>query len=152
MRFWDSSALVKLYVKEPDSIEFKRLAGDPDVPLISSFTIHEVHCAFWRKELSGAVERGAAEILFERFLRQIEAGDFKLTPYDPRLKTRAVGVVRHCYGASRPVIIRSLDALQIASALEGGATEMVSADVRMRHGGILFGLRVLPSQRHEQVR
>jgi predicted nucleic acid-binding protein len=144
MRFWDSSALVKLYVKEPDSTAFKRLANDPEVPLISSFTIHEVHCAFWRKELSGAVERNAAEILFQKFLRQIHAEDFKLILYDSGMKNRAVGVVRRCYGASNPIMIRSLDALQIASALEGGATEIVSADSRMRNGGILFGLRVLP--------
>jgi len=144
MRFWDSSALVKLYVKEPDSIKFERLAGDAEVSLISSFTIHEVHSAFWRKEISGAVKRGAAEILFQSFLRQIEAGDFKLIAYDPRVKSRAIGVVRHCYSTPRRVMIRSFDALQIASALEGGATEMVSADSRMRDGGILFGLRLLP--------
>ena len=77
-------------------------------------------------------------------LRQIESGDLKLILYDSRVKSRAIGVVRHCYGAPRPVMIRSLDALQIASALEGGATEMVSADLRMRGCGILFGLRVLP--------
>jgi len=144
MRFWDSSALVKLYVAEPDSTTFKRFADDPEVPLISSFTIHEVQCAFWRKEISGGVKRGAAEILFQSFLRQIERGNFKLIPYDPRVKSRAIGVVRHCYGASRPVMIRSRDALQIASALEGGATEMVSADSRMRGSGILFGLRMMP--------
>lgn len=144
MRFWDSSALVKLYVKEPDSTKLKRLAGDAEVSLISSFTIHEVHCAFWRKEISGAVKRGAAEILFRTFLRQIEAGDFKLIHYDPRVNSRAIGVVRHCYSAPRPVMIRSLDALQIASALEGGANEMVSSDFRMRDAGILFGLRALP--------
>jgi predicted nucleic acid-binding protein len=144
MRFWDSSALVKLYVREPDSKEFKRLAGDPEVPLISSFTIHEVYSAFWRKELSGALEQGAAEILFQTVLRQIEAEDFKVIVYDSRMKNRAIGVVRHCYSAPKPVMIRTLDALQIASALEGGASEIVSADSRMRDGGILFGLRLLP--------
>ncbi|HZR04205.1 MAG TPA: type II toxin-antitoxin system VapC family toxin [Candidatus Udaeobacter sp.] len=144
MRFWDSSALIKLYVREPDSTEFKRFAHDSEVPLISSLTIHEVHCAFWGKELSGAVQPGAAETLFQRFLRQIDAADFKLVLYDSRVKYRATGVVRHCYSAAKPVMIRSLDALQIASALEGGATEMVSADSRMRNGGILFGLRILP--------
>ena len=144
MRFWDSSALVKLYVNERDSTKFRRFAGDPEVPVISSFTISEVHCAFWRKEISGAVRHGRAEILFQNFLRQIESGDLKLILYDSRVKSRAIGVLRHCYGVPRPVMIRSLDALQIASALEGGATEMVSADLRMRGCGILFGLRVLP--------
>ena len=144
MRFWDSSALVKLYVNESDSTKFRRFADDPEVPLISSFTIHEVHCAFWRKEIAGAVRHGTSEILFQNFLRQIEAGDFKLILYDPRVKSRAIGVVHHCYGAPSPVMIRSLDALQIASALESGTTEMVSADLRMRDGGTLFGLRVIP--------
>src|SRR5436305_6058654 len=107
MRFWDSSALVKLYVNERDSIKFRRFAGDPEVPLISNFTISEVHCAFWRKEISGAVRHGRAEILFQNFLRQIESGDLKLILYDSRVKSRAIGVVRHCYGAPRPVMIRS---------------------------------------------
>ena len=94
MRFWDNSALVKLYVSERDSTKFRRFAGDPEAPLISSFTISEVHCAFWRKEISRAVRYGRAEILFQNFLQQIESGDLKLILYDSRVKSRAVGVVR----------------------------------------------------------
>ncbi len=133
MAYWDTAALAKLYIHEPDSPRYGQILRES-----------LVHCAFWRKEISGAVRHGRAEILFQNFLRQIESGDLKLILYDSRVKSRAIGVVRHCYGARRPVMIRSLDALQIASALEGGATEMVSADLRMRGCGILFGLRVLP--------
>ena len=144
MRFWDSSALVKLYVAEPDSAQFRQLATDPEMLLISSFTIHELHCAFWRKELSGAISDGAAEILFGKFLRQIDAGRFKVVTYELKTRNRAIDVVRRCYRTQQPIVIRSLDALQIASALEGAASEIVSPDLRMRNGGGLFGLRVLP--------
>jgi predicted nucleic acid-binding protein len=144
MRFWDTSALVKLYVAEADSAQFRHLATDPEALLISSFTIHELHCAFWRKELSGAIDGGAAEILFESFLRQIDSGRFRVVIYESKTGDRAMDVVRRCYRTRRPTVIRSLDALQIASALEGAAAEIVSADLRMRKGGGLFGLRVLP--------
>lgn len=145
MRFWDSSALVKLYVREPDSAEFKKLAADPELPLISSFTIHELHCALWRKEFASALTNGAAEVLFEKFLHQIDSDKFKLVAYSAKVKDRATEVIRICYRKSMPIALRSLDALQIASALDGGASDMVSADLRMRDAGKLFGLRLFPS-------
>ena len=41
-------------------------------------------------------------------------------------------------------MIRSLNAFQIANALEAEATEMVSADLCMRDCEILFGVRIMP--------
>jgi predicted nucleic acid-binding protein len=144
MRFWDSSALLKLYAEEPDSGEFRQLAADVEAPLISTFTVHELHCGFWRKEFSGALDRGAAEVLFDRFSQQIETGFFKLIVYNAQVKDRAAEVIRRCYRAPKPVVIRSLDAMQIASALVGEVSEIVSADLRMREAGMLWGLRILP--------
>ena len=144
MRFWDSSALLKHYAKELDSEEFRQLAVDGETPLISTFTRHELHCAFWRKESSKAVDRGAAEILFQKFLEQIETGIFKLVSYDATVRQRLSEVVRRCYGALKPVAIRSLDAMQLASALAGEASEIVSADSRIRDADALFGWRILP--------
>jgi predicted nucleic acid-binding protein len=144
MFFWDTSALLKLYVDEPDGREFRRLAQGSEALLISAFGRHELHCAFYRKELLKALKPGMADVLFEAFQDEIEDGYFRLIEYGPMVKERAVEVVRACYRANRAVLIRSLDVLQLASALAAGAMDVVSTDVRMRQGAGLLGMQVFP--------
>lgn len=145
MVFWDTSALLKLYVAEPDSNAFAILAQSEEPLTISAWTTHEILCGLHRKELLHDLKAGGAEAIYQRILQQITAGALHVIAYTTVVAQRTSDVIRGCYDARTPVAIRSLDALQLGSALVGGATELVSADARMRAGAKIFNLRVLPT-------
>jgi predicted nucleic acid-binding protein len=142
--FWDTSAVIKLYVDEPDAGLARTLAQTPESLLISVFTVHELHCGLHRKELAKALKPGMAEVLFEAFRNEIRAEFFRLITYNARVEQHALEIVRRCYGAEKPVFLRVLDALQLASALTVGATDIVSTDARMRQAASLLGMKVFP--------
>jgi predicted nucleic acid-binding protein len=145
MVFWDTSALVKLYVVESDSKAFAVLAQRTYPLAISTWTTHEILCSLHRKELLQDLRSGGAEAIYRRILEQITTGSLHVITYTAAVAQRATQVIRNCYGARKPVAIRSLDALQLGSALAGGASEIVSADARMRAGAQIFHLPVFPS-------
>ena len=145
MIFWDTSALLKLYVAEPDSKAFATLARSEGPLAISAWTTHEILCGLHRKEVLHDLKTGGAEAIYQRILQQITEGTLHVITYTATVAQRTNEVIRSCYGARIPVAIRSLDALQLGSALAGGAIEMVSADARMRAGAKIFNLRVLPA-------
>lgn len=142
--FWDTSAVMKLYVDEPDARPFRRLAQTPGSLLISAFTVHELHCGLHRKERSKALKPGMAEVLFEAFREEMKAEFFRPIIYDGRVEQHVLEVVRRCYIAGQAVFLRVLDALQLASALSAGANDIVSTDARMRQGATLLGMKVFP--------
>ena len=145
MVFWDTSALLKLYVAEPDSNAFATLVRTEEPLAISAWTTHEILCGLHRKELLHDLKAGGAEAIYQRILKQITSGSLQVIAYTGAVAQRTSEVIRGCYTARNPVAIRSLDALQLGSALAGGAIEMVSADARMRTGARIFNLRVLPA-------
>lgn len=61
MSYWDTSAVLKLYVTEPDSRYFIDLVASSDTPLrTAQITYVEVLCALHRKEVAGDLLAGAA--------------------------------------------------------------------------------------------
>src|SRR5438105_4934074 len=144
MLFWDTSAVIKLYVDESDARPFRMLAQRPESLFISAFTVHELHCALRRKEFVKALKPGMAEVLYQAFRDEMESEYFKLIAYDSRVEQHTLKVIRQCYTTRNPIPVRVLDALQLASALAAGASDMVSTDTRMRQGAALLGMRVFP--------
>jgi uncharacterized protein with PIN domain len=64
--YWDTSALVKLYVTEPDSSYFIQLIAKTDEPIISSaVAITEALCVFYRKEHALALKSGGARRIYQ---------------------------------------------------------------------------------------
>jgi predicted nucleic acid-binding protein len=53
MSYWDSSALVKLYVQELDSSEFQTLAREASRVATGSLARYEVRTVFRRREAEG---------------------------------------------------------------------------------------------------
>jgi predicted nucleic acid-binding protein len=127
-----------------DSSAFATLARSEEPLAISAWTTHEILCGLHRKELLHGLKPGGAEAIYQRILQQITAGALHVIVYTTAVAQRTGDVIRGCYGARMPVAIRSLDALQLGSALVAGAIELVSADARMRSGAKILNLRVLP--------
>jgi len=146
MPFWDTSALVKLYVRERDSDRFVELARKSETrAAISQLSIHEMRCVLHRKEFARAIPPDAAELAYRKFHNDFENAVLKLIPYGRDVTLEFDRVVRICYRARRVVPIRALDGLLLASALTARMTDLVSTDLRMRDAGVLLGLRIFPS-------
>jgi predicted nucleic acid-binding protein len=145
MAFWDTSALVKLYVRERDSDHFREMMrSSAAVPTISQLTLAEMHRALWAKEFARAIRTDRVEATYREFCNDVEVGMFGLIPFGRDVQYEFDRVVPICYRATPPVPIRTLDGLLLASALLARTLELVSTDARMRTGGALLGLRVLP--------
>ena len=145
MNYWDTSALIKLYAPEPDSPYFLELIAQAEEPLLSSDITHaEVLCTLYRKEHAGDLAVGAAESLFDRFLGDTDVGRIVLIPNGLEVTQRAHALVKQAYSQPQPLLIRSLDAIHVASALTAPATTVVATDTRLREVAKLLGLAVLP--------
>ncbi len=79
MGYWDTSTLVKLYAKEPDSalFEVQALSG-PAGSVTSRIALYEARATFQRKEAEGTIQPGAAQRLYNELLRDVAAGEVRL--------------------------------------------------------------------------
>ena len=145
MAFWDTSALVKLYVRERDSDRFREmLRTSPGVPLISQLSVAEMHRAFWAKEFARVIPKNRAEPTYRKFRNDIEARSIEIIPFERDVQDEFDRIVPLCYRATPVAPIRALDGLLLASALIARTRELVSTDSRMRAAGALLRLRVWP--------
>ena len=63
MSYWDSSALIKLYIQEFDSAAFRALAANATKVRTASLTRHEMRTVFRRREAEGILPSGEAAVL-----------------------------------------------------------------------------------------
>ena len=147
MAFWDTSALLKLYVRERDSDRFHQLIQTlPEKTAISQFTLAEMHRALWAKVFARAVPANFAQKAYREFRTDVETAILNVVPFGGAILEEFDRIIPICYRASSPVPIRTLDGLILASALIARTPDMVSTDSRMRNAGALLGLRVLPER------
>lgn len=146
MNYWDSSALVKLYTPEPDSEQFAELQQTAREPAYASAIADvEVRCALHRKELLREIAPGTALRLYDKFLSDCAIGRILRVPFGNDVIARAAEVVRVAsQRRSKPILIRSLDAIHIASALVINASTLVAADSRLREVASLNSLALVP--------
>lgn len=143
--YWDSSALLKLYIREPDSAYFLALASQGTEPIVtSSLAFAEVLCALVRKESEADINRGASDVLFERFRHHIDDGTIELLPLTKETLEALPPMLTRLLRGKPPMLLRSLDAIHIASAQASRSTTVVSTDKRMRAVAALAGLKLLP--------
>lgn len=145
MDYWDTSAILKLYVAEHDSTYFLRLIAEINEPILSSAIVTtEVLCALYRKQRAGDLKEGGANTIFRKFNADLRAGRIVTIPYGADVEAGAEKLIRLAFHDPGPVLIRSLDAIHIASALVGNAKRLVATDARLREAASLVGLKVLP--------
>jgi predicted nucleic acid-binding protein len=143
--YWDTSAILKLYLAEPDSRYFLELIAKTNAPVFSSaIAAAEALCALHRKEHAGDLKRGGAKALFQQFCEDCKAGRIVTIPYGDDVVAEAEKLVRLAFAQPRPVMIRSLDLIHVASALAGKARQLVATDQRLRELAGLVRLSLLP--------
>jgi predicted nucleic acid-binding protein len=144
MSYWDSSALVKLYVQELDSAEFRALAVKASRVATGSLTRHEVRTVFRRREAEGVLPSGEAAALYAELNADIAAADIVIQPETADMEREFGVVLDKCFSQTPPTFIRTNDALHLASAKVAGEPEFITGDVRQRAAALLMGFRVLP--------
>ena len=147
MRYWDTSVLLKLFVEEGDSALFTALIAEAGAVVhTSELSRLELMRAFWGKRLDGAIARGAENALMRRFEDEIETKRIILIPAGSEVRSHFEAVVRICYTRQRPIRLRTLDALHLASALAARAREIVCTDKRMVEAAGALQLKTYPAR------
>jgi uncharacterized protein len=146
MSYWDTSALVKLYAKEADSAAFEAQAlNDPGQTITSRIALYEARATFRRKEAEGAIVAGSAQRLYQQLLQDVAVGEIRLVELGTDVEREYGQVLDLCYQPTPPILLRTLDALHLASARLAGETTLVATDKRMREAAKLLGFTLFPA-------
>lgn len=140
MRFWDSSALIPLFLKQPATAAMRELfESDPDVLAwtISDVEFRSVICRLAREAAVNATGADAAMTEFENFWARV-----RVVSAVEAVKDRA----KRLLGVH---VLRAADALQLGAALvatydQPERREFVSLDTRLAEAARREGFRVLP--------
>lgn len=138
--YLDASALVKLFVPEPESDDLNRaLAGLTDV-IVSDLALTEMASALGRRVRERRLTRDSARRLYREASRlHASSHRAELTPPIHRRAERLM--------LSLTTPLRALDALHLATALDVEAATVVTFDPRLRDAAGSQGLFVAPSDR-----
>jgi predicted nucleic acid-binding protein len=147
MRYWETSVLLKLFVKEDDSGFFSALIEEPgEVIHTSGLSRLELLRGLWGKRLDGLIVPGAEKTLMRRFETEVEMKRIILVPVSNDIRREFEAVLKVCYNRGRPIRVRTLDALHLASALASRAREIICTDARMREAASTLQLDIQPRQ------
>jgi predicted nucleic acid-binding protein len=145
LNYWDTSTLLKLYVTEQDAAYFINLVANSKTPILTSgITKIELTATFYHKESIGELAKGKADQHLGELAEDIEAGRIVITPVNEDIILQAEKVIEKSYTAPKPLMIRSLDVVHVASALASKASVLVAIDSRLRDVALMMGLKVLP--------
>ncbi len=146
MSYWDTSTLVKLYAKEPDSATFaNHLSSVPGPMTTSRIALYEVRATLLRKEGEGILQVGTAQTLHNELLQDVATADLRLIELGADVEQEYGRVLDLCYQQTPPLLLRTLDALHLASARIAGGTEFVATDKRLRDAAKLLGFSLFPA-------
>ncbi len=144
MSYWDSSALVKLYLHESDSAVFEALAAQPGPMRTCPLGEFESLLTIRHHEAARRLTGQQADQLIEDLLFDVETGVVEVVAPDLKVYSEFQHVVQTCLKRPQPISIRTLDALHLAAALSVSETEFVSHDHRQRAAAAALGMSVLP--------
>lgn len=144
MSYWDTSALVKLYTKEPDSPTFEQLVLQSTAITTSRLALFELRRTLRRKEMEGCLRKGASQTCLARFQRDVHVGLIQLLGWGTEIEPHFDVVLSRCLGQTPSILIRTADAIHLASALAAQQTELVCTDTRMRAAAQCLGLSLRP--------
>ncbi len=145
MSYWDTSALAKLYVAEPDSALFEqKSATEGQAPVTARVTLLEMRRVAFRKEAEGFLQPLFAETILRRLAAHVQAGGVRVVESDLAVMAEFDGIMAGCYRRTPPLPVRTLDALHLASARAVGQSEIVATDARLREAALFLGFSLFP--------
>ncbi len=138
MIYFDSAYVAKFYLTEPDSARVKALAESEGQVCCSVVGRIEVAQVFHRKFRERQIDREEARALFAQFEADCAAGLWTWLPLTPELIADAASVFR---GLAPELVLRTADAIHLASAKLNGLRAVFTNDSRMLAAAGAFRLR-----------
>ena len=142
MRYFDTGVLLKLYLPEPRAAEAVAFVNDsPGKPLVNH--LHELEMRSALRQKAGRCELTQSECyaLIAQVESDLDTGVHdRVTVSWPDVFTTAEALSA-AHGV--PTLCRSLDTLHVALALELGATEFCTFDLRQSRMAAAAGLNVI---------
>jgi len=139
--YFDTSALVKLYVDEPRVKPARDAAGTAEVIATSILTYAEMRSAFSRKRRSGEISPDQ----LERFKTQFET-DWNILEIVPIEET----IVRQAGDFAESFLLKGFDAVHLATAASlvrrFGEVTFACFDVDLLRAAALRGMTLLPER------
>ena len=142
MNYWDTSCLLKLYVREEYSGLYLDLVRQQATPIFTS-VLAETEFAFAvsRKEADGSLLPGAATDLAGAFRRSVSDGCIRLVPLHQAIRESASELARRFLITHTPSLtLRTLDGIHLATAISLHATHLLTADRRLAAAAKACGL------------
>jgi len=138
--YLDTSVLIKLFVREPDSDFYGKLTdGQPVCSSVLAYT--ELWSALLAKERAKGIAPKWRRLAWAGFERNVMEEMIELVPMGPAIFKRANLILEKCHPA---VALRSLDALHLASADQAQDWPLATHDQRMRAAAKHFGFPLTP--------
>src|SRR4051794_21536121 len=116
MHYWDTSALVKLYISEPDSGAFSAHLAITGPVVTCELARWEMFRVLARKEAEGLITLGSSEVIFNRFLLDVARHSVVLIPLSSAVEDQFRQLVARLHRLSPPIFTRTLDGMHLASA------------------------------------
>jgi uncharacterized protein len=137
--YLDSSALVKVFVKEPSSGMFNLALSAAAEVTLGDLTLTELASTLGRLTREGRLTVAASHAIY---LKAEQLGtSYRRVELTPPIHRRAERLLL----TSTKIPLRAADALHIATALDANAATMVSFDERLREAAKSQGLFIAPS-------
>lgn len=142
MIYLDTSAFLKLYLREEGSDYVQRCLESQDDPLPMADVLRwEFANALRLKVFWGDFGSATADHLLTLFEDRLYRGQYTVVEIDPARRTKDVlELVRH----TAELGCRTLDVLHVATALQLSPQRFVSFDQQQRRLAVAAGLQVVP--------
>ena len=138
--YLDASALVKLYLSEPDSDALDAaIQGRSDL-MVSDLAITEIVSAISRRRREGVLDGISCARLHRKILADIEGGLYFKNDLMPEMHREAERLLL----AIDDIALRAADALHLALASLAGAAAIVTYDQELAAAATRIGLNSLP--------
>lgn len=98
-----------------------------------------------RKEIAGAIQPSGAETVWKELESDIASGWLRVVESTDAVIQEFDHVMVACYRHSSPVLMRTMDALHLATALVAGETEMIATDKKLREAAVIVGFKLFPA-------
>jgi predicted nucleic acid-binding protein len=143
MRYFDTGVLLKLYLPEPRAAETVAFVNaSPGKPPINHLHELEIHSDLRQKNGRGELTQTECDALIAQVESDLTTGVHERVPVSWPEVFATAETLSAAHGAG--TLCRSLDTLHVALALEFGATEFCSFDLRQSRMAAAAGLTVIP--------
>lgn len=136
--YLDTSVLIKLYVPEAFSAEVEHFISGVERLVISRLGILEWHCAMARRQRTGAFPASYLKAARQEFTRHLAEGYFQIQPLGDAQFISALEIL----DATKPIPLRTLDALHLTAAHTAGLKHIATADKVVAEAAKKLGITI----------